>query len=754
MSIVHTKATTASAQPAGGAPAAQGPAPAAHHPSGPAPAAARLREDLIHADPLLDCVVEVCRLHGVGASRASLSAGLPLQAGRLTLELAERAAARAGMSARLQRLALADIDLAALPAVLILASNKACVLQGFNADGSAQVLLPETAQGSITLSRDDLAARYSGVVLFVRPHFRFDQRTPLQRRTRAGHWFWSAVLAQRFVYRDVMLAALLVNLFALAFPLFSMNVYDRVVPNNAVETLWALAIGVTLILLADLGMRKLRSRFVDEASARIDVELSARLMERVLGMRLENKPESVGSFASNLRGFEQVRDFIASSTVTTLIDLPFAALFVLVTLWISPWLAIPSVVVFGIIVITGSIAQHRLHELSETTYRASAQRNATLVESLSGIETIKTQGAESVIQARWERVNGFLARVNVRMRGLSAGAMYTANTLTQFASVAVILVGVYLINERQLTMGALIACSMLAGRALAPAGQIVGLLMQYQGARTALANLDALMAKPVERPTPEEGGQPFVQRRDFKGEIEFRNVRFKYPQRDDSALDGVSFRITPGERVALIGRVGSGKSTIQRLMMGLYQPTEGAVLLDGIDLRQLDPADVRRGVGCVSQDVLLFYGSLRDNITLGLPYADDSTIVAAADTAGLTEFVNRHPRGFDMPVGERGDSLSGGQRQCVGLARALLHNAPVLLLDEPTSAMDFSTEAQITQRITAWAQQKTVVLVTHRTSLLSLVSRVIVIDGGKVVADGPRDRIMEALQTGRIAKAA
>jgi len=440
--------------------------------------------------------------------------------------------------------------------------------------------------------------------------------------------------------------------------------------------------------------------------------------------------------------------------VTTLIDLPFALLFVGVMLWISPWLAIPSVVVFGIIVITGTIAQHRLHELSETTYRASAQRNATLVESLAGIETIKTQGAEGVIQARWERVNTFLARINVRMRGLSSGAMYTASTLTQFASVAVILIGVYLINERQLTMGGLIACSMLAGRALAPAGQIVGLLMQYQGARTALTSLDALMAKPVERPTPEEGGQPFVQRRDFKGEIEFRAVRFKYPGRDDAALDGVSFRITPGERVALIGRVGSGKSTIQRLIMGLYQPTDGAVLLDGIDLRQLDPADVRRGVGCVSQDVLLFYGSMRDNITLGLPYADDSAIVAAADTAGLTDFVNRHPRGFDMPVGERGDSLSGGQRQCVGLARALLHNAPVLLLDEPTSAMDFSTEAQITQRITAWAQHKTVVLVTHRTSLLSLVSRVIVIDGGKVVADGPRDRIMEALQTGRIARAA
>jgi ATP-binding cassette, subfamily C, bacterial LapB len=746
--------SAAGAQPAGIGSAV----PAAHATTPPAavappPAAARLREDLIHPDPLLDCLVEVCRLHGVGASRASLSAGLPLVAGRLTLELAERAAARAGMSARLQRLPLVELDAAALPAVLILHGNKACVLQSLSADG-ARVLLPETGQGAITLPREELAQRYSGVVLFVRPHFRFDQRTPLQRPTRRGHWFWTAVLAQRFVYRDVLLAALLVNLFALAFPMFSMNVYDRVVPNNAVETLWALAIGVTLVLLADFGLRKLRSRFVDEASARIDIELSARLMERVLGMRLENKPESVGSFASNLRGFEQVRDFIAAGTVTALIDLPFAALFVLATLWISPWLAIPPVVVFTIIVITGYIAQHRLHELAQTTYRASAQRNATLVESLAGIETIKTQGAEGVIQARWERVNTFLARINVRMRGLSSGAMYAANTLTQFATVSVILIGVYLIGDRQLTMGGLIAASMLAGRALAPAGQIVGLLMQYQGALTALESLDRLMAKPVERPSPEEGGQPFVQRREFKGEIEFRNVRFHYPTRDDMALDGVSFRIAPGERVALIGRVGSGKSTIQRLMMGLYEPTEGAVMLDGIDLRQLDPADVRRGVGCVSQDVLLFYGSLRENITLGLPYADDSAVLAAAETAGLSDFVNRHPRGFDMPVGERGDSLSGGQRQCVGLARALLHNAPVLLLDEPTSAMDFSTEAQITQRITAWAQLKTVVLVTHRTSLLSLVSRVIVIDGGKVVADGPRDRIMEALQTGRIARAA
>ncbi len=718
----------------------------------------RLREDLIHPDPLLDCLVEICRLQGQATTRAALSAGLPIgpdTAGRLPLELAERAAARAGMATRLQRLALDQLDSATLPVLLILRNDQACVLMGWDGAGEApgaRVLLPETGQGTVRLSRTELESRYSGVVLFVRPHFRFDSGAPAaaERTNGARHWFWSALLAQRFVYRDVLLAALLINLFALAFPMFSMNVYDRVVPNNAFETLWALAVGVLLVLGADLFMRLLRSHFVDEASARIDVTLSATLMEKVLGLRLEHRPESVGSFAQNMRGFEQVRDFIASSTVTALIDLPFALLFVIVLAWISPWLALPVLVAFGLILGLGYSLQHRLHALSETTYQASAQRNATLIESLSAIETIKSQGAESVIQSRWERANLFLASANVKMRGLSSSAMLATSTVTQLVSVVMILIGVYLISQRELTMGALIAASMLSGRALAPAGQIVGLLMQYQGARTALDSLNKIMDKPVERPA----GESFIQRPILRGDIEFRNVKFAYPNRSDSAIEGISFKISAGERVALIGRVGSGKSTIQRLIMGLYQPTDGAVLLDGIDLRQLDPADVRRNVASVSQDVTLFQGSLRENITFGLPYADDSAVVAAAEVAGLTEFINRHPRGFDMPVGERGESLSGGQRQGVGLARAVLHNAPLLLLDEPTSAMDFSTEAQITTKVTAFASDKTVVLVTHRTSLLAMATRVIVIDGGKVVADGPRDRIMDALASGRIARAA
>jgi ATP-binding cassette, subfamily C, bacterial LapB len=432
------------------------------------------------------------------------------------------------------------------------------------------------------------------------------------------------------------------------------------------------------------------------------------------------------------------------------IDLPFALIFLGVMAWISPWMVLPVLLAFVLILGLGYLLQQRLHELSQSTYQASAQRNATLVEALTGIETIKTQAAESVIQSRWERANQFLAQTNVRMRALSSSASYGTNWLSQVVNLSIVLIGVYLISQRELTMGALIACTTLSSRALAPAGQIVGLMMQYQGARTALESLNKVMANPVER----EAGQNFLHRRELKGDIEFRDIKFAYPGRDDPVLDGISFRIQQGERVALIGRVGSGKTTLQKLMLGLYQPTSGAVLLDGIDLRQLDPADVRRNLGYVSQDVTLFYGSLRENITMGLPYADETAVLAAAETACMTEFVNRHPRGFDMPVGERGELLSGGQRQSVGLARAVLHNAPLLLLDEPTSAMDFSTEAQVTRKVTEFAQGKTVVLVTHRTSMLALVDRVIVVDQGKVVADGPRDRILEALQAGRIARAA
>ena len=711
---------------------------------------ADLREDLLHHDPLLDCLVELTRLHGRPSTRAALSAGLPLEGGCLTPSLFARAAARGGLSSRIVRRKLDAIDAALLPVILLLKGDEACVLLGWNATGDeVRLLFPETGQGEVTLTRNELADRYVGIALFARPRFAFDARTPEVGKVVRRHWFWGALLEQAPLYRDVLGAALLINVFALVMPIFSMNVYDRVVPNNATETLWMLALGVLLVVGMDFMMRLLRGHFIDLASARIDVKLSALIMERVLGMRLEAKPASVGSFASNLRSFESVRDFIASATVTALIDFPFALIFLLVILWISwPLVLIPIV---GLIVgiIYAYVIQHKMHELTETTYRAAALRNASLVESLTALETIKTQGAEGVVQNKWERTSAFLSRNSAQVRLLSASATNGAATITQIVSVALIVAGVYLIHERLLTMGGLIAVNMLGGRAIAPLGQAVGMLMQFQNARMSLETLDKLMAQPVERPD----ASAFIHRPEIEGEIEFRDVSFCYPGQDEPALQDVSLRIAPGEHVVILGRTGSGKTTLQKLMLGLYQPTAGAVRIDGIDLRQLDPADLRRNVGFVGQEATLFYGTLRENIAIGAPYADDSAIVHAAEIAGLTQFVNRHPKGFDMLIGERGESLSGGQRQEVAIARAVLMDPPVLFFDEPTSAMDFTTEAGFKERLRRFAAHKTMVIVTHRSSLIDLATRMIVVDDGRIVADGPRDKVVQALQSGRIGRA-
>ena len=709
-----------------------------------------LREDLLHHDPLLDCLVELTRLHGRPSTRAALSAGLPLEGGCLTPSLFSRAALRAGLSSKIVRRSLDGIDHILLPVILLLKGDEACVLLGWNDAGdTAQLLFPETGQGEILLPRSELAERYMGIALFARPRFAFDARAPEVGKVIQRHWFWGALLEQKAVYRDVIGAALLINLFALVMPLFSMNVYDRVVPNNATDTLWMLALGVLLIFGMDFMTRVLRGHFVDLASARIDVKLSALIMERVLGMRLESKPASVGSFSSNLRSFESVRDFIASATVTALIDFPFALIFLLVILWISWPLVLIPIIALILGLIYAYIIQHKMHELVETTYRASALRNASLVESLTALETIKTQGAEGVVQNKWERTSAFLARTNAQMRLLSASATNGAMTITQLVNVALIIAGVYLIQQRMLTMGGLIAVTMLGGRAIAPLGQAVGLLMQFQNARMSLETLDKLMAQPVERPD----AAAFIHRPEIQGEIEFRNVTFSYPGQGEAALQNVSLRIAPGEHVVVIGRTGSGKTTLQKLMLGLYQPTDGVVRIDGIDLRQLDPADLRRNVGFVGQDATLFYGTLRENISIGAPYADDSAIVTAAEVAGLTQFVNRHPKGFDMLIGERGESLSGGQRQEVAIARAVLMDPPVLLFDEPTSAMDFTTEHGFKERLKHFAAHKTVVIVTHRTSLIDLATRIIVVDSGRIVADGPREQVVEALQSGRIGRA-
>lgn len=712
-----------------------------------APPAKRLASDL---DPLLECLIAVVRAHGRTLTREAALAGLPMDSSEaLTPSLFGRAAKRAGLACRVVNQPLEAVNELLLPAVLLLRDEQACLLLGWADEQTARVVMPELGEGEVEMARETLQGRYIGHTLYVRPEFRFDARTPEVGRIRGRHWFWGTLAENAPLYRDVLLAALMINLFAVALPLFTMNVYDRVVPNNAVDTLWMLALGVCIVLIADVVLRTMRGYFLDLAGSRVDVRLSAYIMERVLGLRLESRPISAGSFAANLRSFETVRDFITSATVTAFVDVPFALIFLVVIAWIG-WPMVLPVIAGALLVAAYAFAvRHRMQELSESTYRAGALRNSTLVESLVGLESIKALGAEGTMQRKWESSAAFLSRVGAQLRLLSATTVNVAVWVQQTVSVMVIVVGVYLIGEGELSLGGLIACSMLSSRALGPIGQVTGLLIQYHNASTALHSLDEILKQPIERPEDSN----FVTRQHFSGALEFKDVSFSYPNQEMSALRNISLRIAAGEHVAILGRVGSGKSTLQKLILGLYRPSEGAVLVDGIDLRQLDPAELRRHVGYVPQDPTMFYGTLRDNLTIAARHADDNQILRASQVGGISDFVNAHPKGFDMMVGERGESLSGGQRQGVAIARAVIADPPIILLDEPTGSMDHSSEEEIKRQLASFAMGKTMIVVTHRTSLLELVNRIIVVDGGKIVADGPKQQVVEALRQGRIGRA-
>jgi len=703
--------------------------------------------DMLHDDPLLDCLVELTRLHGVPNTAQALSAGLPLVNNRLTPALLTRAALRAHFSVRIVQRTLEDIAPTLLPAILLLDGERACLLLGVQDDGYL-VSFPESGASAHVIGREELAARYTGLVAFVRPQFRFEARAPGVGEVRSRHWFWGAVFENRRLYRDALLAALLINIFALAMPMFTMNVYDRVVPNNAVETLWVLAIGITLVVIFNLVLTTLRAHVVDTASKRIDVNLSALIMQRVLGLRMESRPASVGSFAANLRSFESIRDFIASASITTLVDLPFVLLFLTVLGWISPWMVIPPVVAILLIIIVSLAAQARMESLTMASFQASAQRNAVLIEALAGLETVKTLNAQGHVQRRWESATQFIAYLGGKLKLISSSTVNFVQTMQQLVSVCIVIIGVYQIQEAAMSLGGIIAASMIAGRCLAPFGQVAGLLLQYQNARTSLGSINNYMKLPIER----DDKTTYVARPNLGGAIELRDVTFTYPGTKEPALRGINLKIRAGEKVGILGRIGSGKTTLEKLVLGLYAPTEGSIFIDGIDARQIDPADLRRAIGHVPQDPVLFYGSLKFNISMGAPFATDAHVLAAADVAGVSAFANRHPKGFDMLIGERGESLSSGQRQSVAVARAMINDPAILLLDEPSSNMDQQSEAQLKQRLQRASIGKTMLLVTHRMALLDLVQRLIVIDQGRIVADGPKDQVVEALRQGRIGR--
>lgn len=702
------------------------------------------------ADTLLDSLVLICRLYGVGTSKDALISGLPLRNGKMTPELLKRSADRVNLAVTLLKKPLHHVRPEFLPAILLLNDDSACVVTQLDpANDQTAVIFPELGDTVIQLSLRELNARSLGYVMVVKRKYVFDQRAPSVGKVKLQHWFWGSLAENGRIYRDVMLAAFVVNIFALAMPLFTMNVYDRVLPNRATETLWVMAVGIALITMGDLVLRSMRAYFLDWASTRIDVKLTRRIMEHVLGIRLEQRPNSVGSFANNLRSFETVRDFITSATITTFIDIPFSLIFIGVIAWIATPMIIPVLIGAVLMLIYAFSVQTKMHDLSETMYRASAIRNATLIESLVGLETVKALGIEGQMQRKWEHSSHFLTEVSSKLRLLTTSINTGASSIQQLITVAIVVLGVYLVIEGELTMGGLIACSMLASRALVPVAQTAGLLTQYHNAATSLTSLDEIMRRPVERPLD----SAFLSRPSFKGDIEFREVSFRYPGAEENALTNVSFKIKAGEHTAILGRTGSGKTTIHKLMLGLYQPTSGAILIDGIDARQIDPAELRRCIGYVQQDTQLFYGSMRDNITITSPHVDDAAVLAAAHIGGIDEFINAHPKGFDMLIGERGETLSGGQKQGVGIARAFNTSPAIMLLDEPTSAMDHSGEEGVKRRLLEATKHKTLVLISHRSSLYDLVNRIVVIDSGRIVADGPKEQVTDALRNGKIGKA-
>lgn len=702
-------------------------------------------------DELLLCLQAVARMHQHEVSSESLTAGLPLENGKLTPSVFARAAARAGMTAQIVKSGLVNLNPELFPVIVLLEPGRACIVNAIDVKkGLVKAVFPELNEAEVEVGLNALASSYSGDAIYVRPRLRLDNN-PETKKKKGGHWFWSVIQENRKLYRDILIGSVAINLFALAMPLFVLNVYDRVVPNQATETLWVLAGGVFIVLCFDLALRLMRSSFVDLAASRADVKLSSSIMAKTLGLRLEDRPVSTGSFTSTLQSFESIRAFIGSATILGIVDLPFVLLFAAIIALINPWLVLPVIAGILFVLLYALAAQGKLHELSQTTWEVGAQRNALLVESVSQLENVKALRAESRIQRHWEKATAFLSRTSAQLRLVSTSVSNVAQWAQHSVAVCVIIVGVYQIIEGNLSQGGLIAAYMLSSRAMAPISQAAALLAQYHQSSTALDSLNQVMDKRVER----HEGKVYVEKPSVAGAIQLEKVTLRYPNEERDALRDVSISIKAGEKVALLGRIGCGKSSLNKLMLGFYQPSAGAVLLDGVDIRQIDPIQLRRHIGYVPQDVSLFSGSLRDNIVAGggSERIDDEELLKALEIAGLQSLVNSHPRGVDLQVGERGQSLSGGQKQSVAIARALVHDPAILLLDEPTSSMDNASEEAFKTNLSKVAQGKTVLVVTHRTSLLSLVDRIIVMDAGKVVADGPRDTVVEALRKGQIGRA-
>lgn len=653
-------------------------------------------------------------------------------AGALTIRDAIEAGRRAGLQVGFGAKDLSAFDNTLTPAILLLENDRAIVYHGRSAQGDLRLFDPAMGDGIGEIPEQDLQQVYAGYALLFRRAYR-SERSNGSSPTE-GHWFWSALAANRWAYGQVALAAALTNLLGLSSSVFIMIVYDRVLPNEATSSLIALTGGVCLALIFDFTLKVLRSGFIDRAGQKADMAMGRRIFDQLLNIRMTERQGSTGAMASTVREFETLREFFTSATLVAVVDLPFIAIFIFAIYMVGGPLALIPALSVPVVLLTGLAIQPLLSRLAERSFSDGQSKQSVLVEAVSGLETIKTTAAGRQMRNRWEEAIARQSTHGTRSRAITQFALNLTGFTQQAAQVLIVFYGVFLIMDGQTSMGALVASVMMTGRALAPLGQLAQTLTRVNQARSAFRNLNALMRAGSERPA----GRSWISRNTFDGRIGFNNVYFAYPDQTEDAVKGVSFTIEPGEKVAILGQIGSGKSTIARLMLGLYQPRVGSINLDGLDIRQIDPGDLRRCVGSVLQDVWLFSGSVRDNIASGAVRPSDTDLIRAGRIAGVEDFVARHPLGYDQQLAERGEGLSGGQKQAIALARALIGRPPILLMDEPTSAMDVRSEARAIEQLKKATQDTTLVIVTHRSSLLELVDRVIVMEDGKVGADGPK----------------
>lgn len=699
-------------------------------------------------DTLLDVFVLFTKLFHKPFTKEALLAGLPIHESQKLFSkgssksLFSRVAARTGLKTTLVKRPINEILGLHLPMILLLSNDNVCILERFNADKTqAKIIYPEGDGLEQWLSVDDLESEYLGFAYMLKKEFEYDNNNSRTLQLKQKHWFWDTLKLSSGIYKDVLWASLLINIFVLATPLFTMNVYDRVIPNNAEETLLVFTIGIVFVYALDFFLKFTRGYMLEIAGKKSDIIMSSIIFEKVLDLKMAVHPQSVGSFANNLKDFESVRSFFTTATMTAVIDLPFAIIFLIVIYYLGGLLVLIPMLTMLLILAFAIVIRKPLRESIESSHEASAKKNAILIETLQNIETVKSMSMAGKQQWQWEESTGEIAEKNLKSRLLSSSIPNVTNLLIQLNTVFIVVFGVYLIQEFELTMGGLIAVVILTSRTVAPMGQAASLITNYSDAKSAYDTLSGIISQEAERPE----GKEFVRREKFQGKIEFKDVCFNYPGTEVPALTNVSFVINPGEKVAIIGRIGSGKSTIAKLILKLYEPVSGSIMIDDIDITQIDPADLRRFISYVPQDINLFRGTIKENIVSSEKHPDVESVIYAAQVSGVDDFVQTHPLGFDMPIGERGAGLSGGQRQSVGIARSLMQDSSVMLMDEPSNSMDQTTEGSLLKRLKKELIDKTVVLITQKLSLLDMTDRVIVMHRSKVLLDDTKEKVTKQL---------